>query len=213
MKRLFILVSLLVFILTGCHSIRINDVEISSTEVGKFKGLEDKVFLGDEKAPNTLIIFNDFECSRCKEFHADIMPKVNADIKSGKVKVYYYHLASINETSYIKSLMGSYFERKYPLYYDQYIRAMFGMTEEESGQFHNEVFVKKKMSKLFPGLKTDAIVDNVFSEDEELTKSLKNAEQVAIENRVKQVPTVFVNNKQVINSFYYSDYEKIYKVK
>lgn len=209
MKKIAVLFSLLTIILSGCNQFPFkSDKSDQTVQDVKFNELDSKTFAGQKNAPNTIVIFNDFECKRCLEFQNEIEPKIKEDTIKGKVKVYYYHLATVNKTSYVKALMGIYFEKHYPMYHEQYIRAMYNLTPKENKSFENKQFVQMKMKKLFPGLKTDVIVDNVFEESIELTKTLKENEKIALDNRIKQIPSVFINGKQIINSFYYPDYSE-----
>ena len=170
--------------------------------------LEDKVYIGSKEAPNSIVVFQDYECKRCKQFNDDIMLNVRKDIDSGKVKVYYYDVPFINDTSYVKAMLGVVFEEKHRAYYDQYVRAMYRLSNKENKEFANREFVKEKMSKLFPQLDLDKDIERVFKDDKKLVGELNKNEKFVSENHITKVPTVFVNGKKIKNSFYIKDVKK-----
>jgi protein-disulfide isomerase len=170
--------------------------------------LEHKVYIGSKGAPNTVVIFQDYECKRCKQFHDDVMLNMRKDIDSGKVKVYYYDIPFTNDTSYVKAMLGVLFEEKHRAYYDQYVRAMYRLSNKENKEFANKEFVKEKMSKLFPQLDLEQDIERVFSDDKKLVKELNKNKEFVDENYITKVPTVFVNGKKIKNLFYIQDVKK-----
>lgn len=173
--------------------------------------LEHKVYIGSKEAPNTVVVFQDYGCKRCKQFHDDIMLNLRKDIDSGKVKVYYYDVPFINDTSYVKAMLGVVFEEKHRAYYDQYVRAMYRLSNEENKEFANKEFVKEKMSKLFPQLDLEKDIERVFKDDKRLVSELNKNKKFVSENHITKVPAVFVNGKKIKNLFYINDISKEYK--
>ncbi|MFP3725707.1 thioredoxin domain-containing protein [Priestia filamentosa] len=163
--------------------------------------LKDKISIGSKDAPNAIVIFQDYECSRCKQFHEKVAMNLREDIDNGKVKLYYYDVPFTNETSYVKAMLGVVFEKRHAAYYDQYIRAMYRLTREENEQFGDEKFVQEKMNKLFPNLDLTADIEQVFKDDESLVNELKENQKLVNKENITKVPTVFVNGKRIKNLF------------
>lgn len=215
MKRtVFVLIVLLIVLLSAFGFSKLDkEINVIANQYeDKIEfNLEHKVYIGSKEAPNTVVAFQDYECKRCKQFHDDIMLNLRKDIDSGKVKVYYYDVPFINDTSYVKAMLGVVFEEKHRAYYDQYVRAMYRLSNEENKEFANKEFVKEKMGKLFPQLDLEKDIERVFKDDKKLVAELNKNKEFVSKNHITKVPTVFVNGKKIKNLFYINDISKEYK--
>ena len=55
---------------------------------------------GRDDAPITLVEFADFQCSFCRKFHNEVLPKIEAEyINTGKVRFVYRHLIALGPFS------------------------------------------------------------------------------------------------------------------
>ncbi len=55
---------------------------------------------GSEAAPITIIEFSDFQCSYCRKFWKETLPRLEAEyVKAGKIRFVYRHLAILGEQS------------------------------------------------------------------------------------------------------------------
>ncbi|MGH7472794.1 MAG: DsbA family protein, partial [Candidatus Methylomirabilales bacterium] len=55
---------------------------------------------GSEAAPITIIEFSDFQCSYCRKFWKETLPRLEAEyVKPGKIRFVYRHLAILGEQS------------------------------------------------------------------------------------------------------------------
>jgi protein-disulfide isomerase len=88
---LAILLMLLGVLETAAQSVQIEEVlRVLGQGAGK----------GPEAAPITIIEFSDFQCSYCRKFWKETLPRLEAEyVKPGKVRFVYRHLAILGEQS------------------------------------------------------------------------------------------------------------------
>jgi len=93
MKRLvlIILLMLLGFVEAGAQSLQVDDI-LTLLAQGPAKGAEG--------APISIIEFSDFQCSYCRKFWKETLPRLEAEyVKPGKIRFVYRHLAILGEQS------------------------------------------------------------------------------------------------------------------
>lgn len=196
-------------ILVGCSLENSNQKLVDTNETKKESfnetevfNLSDKSFYGGKDAPNTVVVFGDYECGACQSFHEKTMEDIKVNyIDSGQVKVYLYDLAFISEVSLVKALLAADIEKKYPEHYTEFVDEMYLLSGSESSQFTNKDFVSKKLDDLFPELDTEQLVNRVFIEDKSLMTTIEQNKTLANELGVNSTPAVFVNGIRMNNPF------------
>jgi protein-disulfide isomerase len=93
MKRLVLLILLVLlgFVVAGAQSPQVAEI-LTLLAQGPAKGAEG--------APITIIEFSDFQCSYCRKFWKETLPRLEAEyVKPGKIRFIYRHLAILGEQS------------------------------------------------------------------------------------------------------------------
>jgi protein-disulfide isomerase len=112
----------------------------SSNEVSLGSG----PFLGSASAPVTIIEFSDFQCSFCKKFWADTLPKLKeAYINTGKARFGYRHFAILGKHSEQAALASECAaeQGKFWEYHDQLFKNQGGLafTETKLKQYARDI--------------------------------------------------------------------------
>jgi protein-disulfide isomerase len=100
--------------------------------------------LGSASAPVTIIEFSDFQCSFCKRFWADTLPKLrDAYIDQGKVRFVYRHFAILGKHSEQAALAAECAAEagKFWEYHDQLFKNQGGLafTEAKLKQYAGDI--------------------------------------------------------------------------
>jgi protein-disulfide isomerase len=100
--------------------------------------------LGSASAPVTIIEFSDFQCSFCKRFWAETLPKVReAYIDKGKVQFIYRHFAILGKHSEqaAQAAECASVQRKFWEYHDQLFNNQGGLafTETKLRQYARDI--------------------------------------------------------------------------
>lgn len=104
-------------------------------------------FLGSASAPVTIIEFSDFQCSFCKKFWAETLPKLKeAYIHTGKARFSYRHFAILGKHSEQAALASECAaeQGKFWEYHDQLFRNQGGLafTEPKLKQYAGDIGLK-----------------------------------------------------------------------
>jgi protein-disulfide isomerase len=100
--------------------------------------------LGSASAPVTIIEFSDFQCSFCKRFWADTLPKLReAYIDQGKVRFIYRHFAILGKHSEQAALAAACAaeQGKFWEYHDELFKNQGGLafTESKLKQYASDI--------------------------------------------------------------------------
>ena len=116
----------------------------SQTKFANELSVESGPILGSASAPVTIIEFSDFQCSYCKRFWADTLPKLReAYIDKGKVRFIYRHFAILGKHSEqaaqaaeCAAAQGKFWE-----YHDQLFKNQGGLafTETKLKQYARDI--------------------------------------------------------------------------
>jgi protein-disulfide isomerase len=106
--------------------------------------------LGSASAPVTIIEFSDFQCSFCKRFWAETLPKLKeAYIDTGKARFIYRHFAILGKHSEQAALAASCAaeQGKFWEYHDQLFRNQGGLafTEAKLKQYAGDIGLNVKV--------------------------------------------------------------------
>lgn len=178
--------------------------ELSDYEVVEFD-FGDKPFHGVEEAPISIVLFGDFECPYCNNWSKEVYPIVEEYyIDKGLMKIYFYDLFFVSQTSKLKALISMGVEKQNPNKLIEYHKLVNNLTPEDNGKFHTEdegkelvEFLSSKIEEVDFG----NILEKINNQEEELILGLEETQEIANKSGVTGTPTVFVNGMKMENSF------------
>jgi len=119
-------------------------------------------YIGDKNAPNTMVLFYDYQCPFCKQFEQGVSPKLFDNyVKSGKLRIVFKDFQFLGNDSMDAAVFGrALWESQPDKFYPWYV-AMFNAQDEEGDQGFGDLASVEKLAATIPGLdvaKVDALV-------------------------------------------------------
>jgi len=148
--------------------------------------------LGSMNAPVTIVEFADFQCSFCRKFWADTLPKLKAAyVKEGKVQITYRHFA----------ILGKFSEQAA-------MAAKCAGEQEKFWEYHDQLFTNQgglafTQSKLEQYAKTLGFKATNFKRcltTEKFRKKVEGETAVAGSLGARGTPTFFVNGRLIVGA-------------
>lgn len=153
-------------------------------------------FIGDAAAPNTMVVFYDYQCPFCKQFEELVTPKlVESYVKTGKLKIYFKDFQFLGNDSMDAAVYGRALWEAQPAKFHEWYVAMYKMQDDEGDQGFGDMASIQKLSATIPGLdvaKIDALVKSKRA-DYEKAVNAGRAEGAAI--GVNGTPTIVVGDQ------------------
>ena len=155
------------------------------------------VVVGDDSAPTTVTIYEDFQCPICAQFEAEIGEELNAGIEAGKVKVDYRMVSFLDRASgneYSSRAMNA----------AAVVLDTAGVDAFKS--FHDELFANQPEEGT-DGPEDDELIDAAVAagadeasirtaiEDKSFDQWIKNATDQMSVDGVNGTPTVFIDGE------------------
>jgi len=163
--------------------------------------LTDVVFLGDSKAPLTLIEYGDYQCPFCIKFFEETEPLIKKEfVDTGRVKMVYKDLAFLGPESLAAALaarcaadQGKFWEYHNALFEEEAIEdrsddGIFNGSSENSGNLNKQTFLRLAENL---GLNTQIFTDCFDSKKHQARIEKDLAEAQTVMSRVS-TPTFFV---------------------
>ena len=148
--------------------------------------------LGSMSAPVTLVEFADFQCSFCKKFWADTLPKLKAAyVKPGQVQIIYRHFAILGKFSEQAAMAADCAgeQGKFWEYHDQLFANQGGLA-----------FTQSKLEQYGRALGLTAANFNRCLTSEKYRKKVEGETAVAASLGVRGTPTFFVNGRLMVGA-------------
>ncbi|MDR2158097.1 MAG: DsbA family protein [Holosporaceae bacterium] len=151
-----------------------------------------EVVIGNDDAPNTVIIYSSFTCSYCRKFHEEEFPKFKRKyVDTGKAKVY----------------LRSYLDDLGALEASLLVRCFGGDSNDKIEDLYHEIFSRQE--KWFASKKPRQFLKNMFKElgygSEEIDRCsantkisaglMKEQQRTMHELKISLIPTFIVNGK------------------
>lgn len=119
-------------------------------------------YIGDKGAPNTMVLFFDYQCPFCKQFEETVTPKlVDTYVKTGKLKIVFKDFQFLGNDSMDAAVFGrALWESQPDKFYDWYV-AMFDKQDDEGDQGFGDLASVEQLAGTISGIdvaKVDALV-------------------------------------------------------
>ncbi len=170
---------------TGAAAVSVDDI-----------ATEGDPFIGDEDAPNTLVLFFDYQCPFCKQFEQAVTPQlVKNYVDTGKLKIVFKDFQFLGNDSMDAAVFGrALWESQPDLFYPWYV-AMFDAQDDEGDQGFGDLESVKTLAATIDGLdvgKVSALVDEKRSDYE---KAVMADRTEGASLGVNGTPTIVVGDK------------------
>jgi protein-disulfide isomerase len=136
---------------TGAAAIDVNNIKTDGDP-----------YIGDKNAPNTMVLFYDYQCPFCKQFELNVTPKlIDTYVKNGKLRIVFKDFQFLGKDSMDGAVFGrALWEAQPDQFYPWYL-AMFKAQDEEGDQGFGNLASINKLAATIPGLdvaKVDALI-------------------------------------------------------
>lgn len=136
---------------TGAQTVNVKDIKTDGDP-----------YIGDKNAPNTLVIFYDYQCPFCKQFEQGVSPKLVANyVNTGKLRIVFKDFQFLGNDSMDAAVFGRALWESQPDKFYPWFIAMFNAQDEEGDQGFGDLASVEKLAATVPGLdvaKVEALV-------------------------------------------------------
>lgn len=153
-------------------------------------------YIGDPKAPNTMVLFYDYQCPFCKQFELGVSPKlVQNYVNTGKLRIVFKDFQFLGNDSISGAVFGRALWESQPDKFYPWFIAMFNAQDQEGDQGFGNLPSIEKLAATIPGLdvaKVEALIAQKRSTYEQAAAQ-DRAEGAAV--GVNGTPTIIVGNQ------------------
>lgn len=157
--------------------------------------------LGSASAPITIIEFSDFQCSFCRKFWAETLPKLKeAYINTGKAQFSYRHFAILGKHSEQAALASECAaeQRKFWEYHDQLFKNQGGLA-----------FTESRLKQYARDIGLDVGVFGTCLETGKYRQKVERETEAAANLGGRGTPLFIVNQRPLVGAQPYSVFQKI----
>jgi len=157
--------------------------------------------LGSASAPITIIEFSDFQCSFCRKFWAETLPKLKeAYINTGKARFSYRHFAILGKHSEQAALASECAaeQGKFWEYHDQLFKNQGGLA-----------FTESKLKQYARDIGLDVGVFGTCLEPGKYRQKVERETEAAANLGGRGTPLFIVNQRPLVGAQPYSVFQKI----
>jgi len=206
--RFAVILTLVGIVLLGAVVILVNNQKTDEVEVVREEvDIKGQPFIGEEKAPVTVVEFGDFKCPSCKAWGETIYPQLIEDyVVTGDVKFSYVNVLFHGEESVIAALGAESVYKQDPEAYWDFHKKVFASQPVVSN--HDDAWVTTdkllEIASEFPSIDQEQLRQDV---DQALTQDQVTIdEKLYTTHNVSQTPTININGITIEDPF---DYEAI----
>jgi protein-disulfide isomerase len=178
--------SVLVFLLLTTGASQAQTIEEVLSALGKDRTL------GSSGAPVTIVEFSDFQCSFCRKFWADTLPKLKETyIKQGKARFTYRHFAILGKFSEQAAMAAECAaeQGKFWQYHDKLFANQAGLA-----------FTQSKLEQYARELRFEGANFKRCLTSEKYRKKVEGETAVAASLGARGTPTFFVNKRILVGA-------------
>jgi len=127
---------------TGAQAVDVKDIKTDGDP-----------YIGDKNAPNTLVLFYDYQCPFCKQFEQGVSPKLVANyVSTGKLRIVFKDFQFLGSDSTDAAVFGRAVWESQPDKFYPWFVAVFNAQDEEGDQGFGDLASVEKISATVPGL-------------------------------------------------------------
>lgn len=166
------------------------------------------VKVNDDKP--TVVVFGDYKCPYCKMYEQGVYPMIEREyIKKKKVNYYFVNAQLLGKDSKHASVIGHAIFKYKPSKYWKFHKNMFDRQPNHEGDWITNKVIYEEINKLsLPNETKNKIVDEYKDRNSESWKLARNDEKLLDLYKVKQVPTVYINNKKIDDPYSKTEIKK-----
>lgn len=165
----------------------------------------------EKKPENDIIIYGDYKCPYCKKVEEEIMPKLKKEyIDTDKAKFKFVNMAFLGKDSIKGSRAGHAVQNVAPKQYLEFQNKIYSKQPNHEGRWITNSLLDKEISSLnISDEKKEKIKKSYKSKNSQSWKDAAKDIKLAKEKGVEEVPEVYINNKQINDTYNIKEYEKL----
>ena len=153
-------------------------------------------YIGDKNAPNTLVLFYDYQCPFCKQFEQNVSPKLLQNyVDSGKLKVVFKDFQFLGNDSIDAAVFGRALWESQPDKFYPWFTAMFNAQDEEGDQGFGDLASVEKLAASVPGLDVAKVEALVAQKRPDYEKAISEDRSEGAALGVNGTPSVVIGNQ------------------
>lgn len=163
-----------------------------------------------DKDKPTLVVFGDYKCPYCKIYEKSVYPMIEKDyIKNSKVNYYFVNAQLLGEDSKQASATAHALFKYKPSKYWEFHKNMFERQKNQEGNWITNKVIDEELNKLSLSNNIKEQINNEYKDKNSKSwKLAHNDEKLLDFYKVKQVPTIYINNKKVDDPYNKSELKK-----
>lgn len=153
-------------------------------------------YIGDQNAPNTMVLFYDYQCPFCKQFELGVSPKlVQNYVNTGKLKIVFKDFQFLGNDSIAGAEFGRALWESQPDKFYPWFVAMFNAQDQEGDQgFGNDASIQK-LAATIPGLDVAKVESLIASKKATYDAAINEDRSEGAAIGVNGTPTIVIGNQ------------------
>lgn len=191
-------------VLIGVVAFQLTQTGGKGTQTQTFN-LEGQPMLGNPNASVTVVEFGDYRCSACKQFHETVYPRLkNRFIKSGQINFYFVGFSFLDQyfkgdTSKTASVAAECVYKQDKQQFWNMHEAIYNNRGPEKQDWGTKAFLMELARNHTEGLNYTQLESCIAKR--KTIDEVREDRRMARSHGVDSTPTIFVNGKQVENSY------------
>ncbi|MEH7414436.1 thioredoxin domain-containing protein [Neobacillus drentensis] len=188
-----VVVCLAAFIFLGNHNKKQETTEVSKIDY------TNQPYLGEKKAPVSIIEFGDYKCPNCKNFATNVVPVIEKElVDTGKAKFYFMNDSFINTDSirsakFAESVFKELGNETFWKFHELLYKKQPTDSKYEKMDVFTEEFLTNTLKEVASDQEVAKVVKNFQAKDSDAAwnKDMDYAEKLGVTG----TPTIFVNGE------------------
>ncbi|HWU24358.1 MAG TPA: thioredoxin domain-containing protein [Candidatus Paceibacterota bacterium] len=170
---------------TGAQTVNVKDIKTDGDP-----------YIGDKNAPNTLVVFYDYQCPFCKQFEQGVSPKLISNyVNTGKLRIVFKDFQFLGNDSMDAAVFGRALWESQPDKFYPWFVAMFNAQDEEGDQGFGDLASVEKLAATIPGLDVAKVKALVASKRTAYEQAITEDRSEGAALGVNGTPTAVIGTK------------------